>query len=85
MKRKMIKAIRLVNGYNDNLRVKLPYKPGDYTAAHTKIQCFILDHLMDLYGVGIMDKLGTTDTTDIRALRFAADEARDVLLGEAED
>lgn len=85
MKRNKIKAIRLVNGYTDNLRVKLPYDPRNYTVYHDKIRNFIADHLMDLYGADIMDRLGTVDPTDIRVLEFAADEARAVLLGEAED
>lgn len=93
MKREMIKAIRLVNGFDTSLRVKLDYSPRTTTAAQQKIQNFILDHLTDLFGVGIYDKLGVkynpqpgTDAEDYaKVMHFAELVSRAVCLGEAED
>ena len=89
MKREMIKAIRLVNGYNPSLRVHLDYNPRNPSEAQQKIQGFILDHLIDLYGVGVYDRLGVkfspqpgSDFEDyVKLLRFADAESRAVCLG----
>ena len=93
MKRSMIKAIRLVNGYTDNLRVKLDWDPRKVTPYQEKIQMFIMEHMADLYGAGIYDELGVkfdpqpgVDADDyMKLLRFADAEARKVCRGEAED
>ena len=58
MKKNMMKAIRLVNGYNDDLRVKLPYDCRTYTAQQEKIRNFLLDHILDIYGVSVYDRIG---------------------------
>lgn len=58
MKKDMMKAIRLVNGYNGDLRVKLPYDYRTYTPQQEKIRNFLLDHLLDIYGVTVYDRLG---------------------------
>lgn len=92
MKREMIKAIRLVNGFNTNMRVQLDYNPRATTAAQKKIQNFILEHMTDLYGVGIYDLLGVkfnpqpgTDAEDYaKVLHFTEEESRAVCLGDAE-
>ena len=89
MKREMIKAIRLVNGCNPSLRARLDYNPRNPTEAQQKIQAFILDHLIDLYGVGVYDRLGVkfnpqpgADAEDyVKVLRFADAESRAVCLG----
>ena len=55
MTKDMAKAIRLVNGFNPDLRVKL-----DRYAHREKIQNFMFDHLLDLYGVNIVDQIGVS-------------------------
>lgn len=92
MKKEMLKAIRLVNGFNPDLRVKLPYDHRDYTPQEEKIRNFLLDHLMDIYGIGIYDKLGIVhnpkpgkDASDyMKLLKFVENESRAVLLGVSE-
>ena len=58
MKKNMMKAVRLVNGYNDDLRVKLPYDYRTYTTQQEKIRDFLLDHILDIYGANIYDRIG---------------------------
>ena len=93
MKKEMIKAIRMVNGFNPDLRVKLPYKTNDYTAQQEKIVRFLMNQLLDIYGFGIYDRLGIKinprpgrDAEDFqKLLDFVNKESRAVLLGETEE
>lgn len=82
MDKNQMKAVRLMMGFNDDLRVKLPYSPRVITPAHDAVTNFILDNLIGIYGHRIYDMLGTANTKDIRVLEFASNEARAVLLGE---
>ena len=84
MDKKQMKAIRLMMGFNDDLRVKLPYSPRTITPAHDAVTNFILDNLIGIYGCKIYDMLGTVNTKDVKVREFASNEARAVLLGEAE-
>lgn len=60
MKKDMLKAVRMVNGFNADLRVKLPYNPNAYTPAQLTIRNFLHDHILDIYGSNIYSTLGVT-------------------------
>lgn len=93
MKKNMMKAIRLVNGYTDDLRVKLPCDYRTYTAQQTKIRDFLLDHILDIYGANLYDRLGIkfnpqpgTDSEDYaKLLDFIAVESGNVCAGIYEE
>ena len=90
MKKEMIKAVRMVNGFTPDLRIKLDYKKDSYTAQEVTIRDFLLDHLTDIFGVGIFDRLGIKfnpqpgeDSEDYqKLLDFIGRESRQVLLGQ---
>lgn len=92
MEKNMMKAIRLVNGYNDDLRVKLPYVFSDYTVQQAKIRDFLLNHILDIYGTNVYDTIGVkfnpqpgTDAEDYaKLLKFIETESRAVCMGAAE-
>ena len=89
MKKEMIKAIRMVNGFNPDLRVKLPYNRFASTTQEEVIYNFLLAHLMHIFGIDIYDKLGVVfnpqpgiDSDDYgKVLDFVRKESRNVLLG----
>lgn len=76
MTKEMAKAIRLVNGYNTDLRIKL-----NHPAYLEKVENFIIDHLFDLYGVSIVDSIGVSiyfknkPEEYMKVLQFAASES----------
>ena len=90
MKKEMIKAVRMVNGFNPDLRIKLDCSKGSYTAQDQKIRFFLLDHLLDIFGANIYDRLGIKfnpqpgkDAEDYqKLLEFIGRESRQVLLGQ---
>lgn len=89
MKKEMIKAIRMVNGYNPDLRVKLPYDRFAETVYEEVIFNFLCNHLLDIFGIDIYEKLGvvfnpqpTKEADDYgKVLAFLREQARCVLLG----
>jgi hypothetical protein len=92
MDKKTAKAIRLVNGFTDDLRVKLPYNWRSEAPQQRKIFWFIERHLLDIYGVGVYEKIGTkfnpspnVDAEDYRkVLAFVEAETRKVCMSETE-
>ena len=89
VKKEMIKAIRMVNGFNPDLRVKLPYNTFAQTAQEECIFNFLCEHLLDIFGVSIYEKLGVVcnpqpgkDADDYeKVLAFVREQSRCVLLG----
>lgn len=90
MTKEMIKAIRLVMGFNPNLRVKLDYTPYNFTSEQESIINFLHDNIFGIYGGGIFNRLGIKfnpkpgiDVKDYsKLLDFLQSESRKVCLGE---
>ena len=93
MEKKMVKAIRMVNGFTDDLRKALPVNWRDYTPQQWKIVWFLRDHLLDIYGINAYEKIGVTfnpqpgkDADDFaKLLRFLGKESTKICLGEYDD
>lgn len=54
MEKKMVKAIRLVNGFTDDLRTAMSEHKQE------KIKSFLLENLLGIYGLNIYDRLNIT-------------------------
>ena len=90
MTKKMVKAIRLVNGFNDDLRVKIPYSRREHTQQAMCIRNFLFDHAARIFGPGIYETIGIkpfpqpgTDSEDCYILlQYLDKQARAICLGE---
>ena len=59
MTKEKIKAVRICCGYNSDLRQKLRWNRGDSAYAR-KIQQFLLDNRLEIFGMGFWEKIGAT-------------------------
>lgn len=60
MEKKMVKAIRLVNGFTDDLRIKLDASVDNGRPQQETIKRFLEDNLLGIYGLNIYDRLNIT-------------------------
>lgn len=95
MEKKMVKAIRLVNGFTDDLRITLDRSMYEYPSTRNnpqqeKIKWFLLENLLGIYGLNIYDMLDITVTPQpvkdardyYRLLCFLDKEAWKICAGE---
>lgn len=55
MEKKMVKAVRMVNGFTDDLRVKLDRKPQQEA-----VRKFLEENILGIYGTNVYEKVGVT-------------------------
>ena len=85
MEKKMVKAVRLVNGFTDDLRVRL-----DRKSHQEAIRNFLEENILNVFGTNVYEKIGVTfnpqpgkDARDYyRLLRFLDKEAWKICAGE---
>lgn len=89
MNKKTIKAVRIVCGYTDDLRHKLPYSDGIQTPYERKIFNFLLDNMYSIFSADILERYVPEDQdpdqdaieyTKQRLYRFIDSQTRSVCL-----
>ena len=92
MKKATIKAIRLVCGYNSDLRHKLPYRPGCMTIYEQTIFNFLHDNMCSIFSADTLYQImphgndpGTVAGDKVRLYRFLHEQTRAVCLGIYDD